>query len=438
MVYRTSREGSALVVHDVEIFCSCVRGEKHFDEVWIQQAVAQARQAEGENFFAPVHVRHHKKVDSDVRAAGFFRVNGTAMITLKGTQRTAILVDMVITDATVEEEILNLQLPYRSVEIFNVDRPAINGLALLDHEAPFLELPMLAVQRPTGVAPATFGKPWTMQGAESDPALVASFSHGQSTHLLFRSEDMNAVETKDLESVATATAPIQFAEDGPPEKKDDDKSEDASAEGGDDIEAAIPGIAKAISDGSISVKSINILLEAIQGSRAETDDVEAPAEEPAPAAAPGGAMSKNIQTIATMQAQLDALQATNLQRDTETTRTTEVRDALTRLGNRPIPKLEEKLLSFHAEHGAPAFAAYVEALEENVGPVPIGTSARTSSFSAQSTPFPSAAMVYEKEGVDAVEQAAHFQAQWADLNERGYTRLSEESYIANNMARRAI
>ena len=44
--YRASRDGKKLIIHDVEIFCTCEREGISFDTEWISRAVRQRKLAE--------------------------------------------------------------------------------------------------------------------------------------------------------------------------------------------------------------------------------------------------------------------------------------------------------------------------------------------------------------------------------------------------------
>lgn len=148
--YRATRQADgALVVHDVPVFAECERGKFKADAEWIGDAVAYAKRAEVEGYFIPLHVNHHdfkgRENPPEVLAAGFVRITRAGPITLQGRDRVAVYADLVVTNPEVQAWVLQHRLPYRSVEVLNPSEARISSVALLDHEAPFLELPMLAV-----------------------------------------------------------------------------------------------------------------------------------------------------------------------------------------------------------------------------------------------------------------------------------------------------
>jgi len=426
--YRASKDGTRLIIHDVEIFCACERGEGEdrtvFDEAWVCAALAAAQRKEAEGYFPPLHVRHHGPASDDVQAAGMFRVTRTEPITMGGKRRLAIIADLIITDPAIQAEVMTMRYPYRSVEIFDAAVPSIDSLALLDHEAPYLELPVLAVH-----------------GAHQ--AGVACFQRGAGAQILFFDE-ANQMATKTADATKEpfgdgVTAPTTFADDGPP-KKDDDKGEDME---GDDSGVDVGAVAKAIESGSISVADMDVILDAITKQKSQGDAPEAgdPSQVPAPAAVPGGeAMAKGqmSEQFAALQGANEGLTARIDAMDAEKARTSEVANAMQQLEGRPLgADLESKLLAFHTAHGDKAFKAYVESMAQNIPPMPAG-SQREAAFIGQAAQVPEMAMKYQEHGTDAVDKAARFCAEWDDLKARGSgITVTQETYVATNMARSA-
>lgn len=401
--YSATRDGTSLVVHRVPIFVECERGEVQFDAEWINAAVAKAKQAELEGYLPPLHIRHHEastEANDSVRACGFFRILGAERITFKGRSSLAILADLIVTDVATQDDILRMRYPYRSVEIFNVEKPAIDSLALLDHEAPFLELPMLLVREPgeNGVPSGTFAY-------QRDARLVAMFTRGHRADLLFREDKMAD------------------------EKSEDDKSEDMAE--GESAAMDVGAICKAIKDGSISVADMKEIVSAIEAQMAEGEgEAEEKPAEPAPASAPSGETMKNDGESAVkfaalsgenagLKARIDALEQ-------EQKREKQVAAALKRLEGRPLgADLEAKLFKAHAELGEKGFAFYVGEFEKAVAPLPdkgdIG--------GTPSDKLPAVAMKYQAHGPTAVEQAAKFAAEWDQLKAHRATSLTRERYV---------
>ena len=415
MGYEASVSGNKLTIRDVPIFVECERGDMVFDAKWIDSAVDKAMIRQQEGYYPPLHVRHHEPTIAapNVQAAGYFRITGTRLITFKGDGRTAVFADLIITDPGVAALIKEQRLPYRSVEIFDVDKPGIDSLALLDHEAPFLELPMLSLSRVDGdlsddVSNATF----SVQGFHDEKSVVA-FRRDQRAHLLFREAEMTEKE------------------------KDNDENMEA-VEGTMDIAALVA----AIESGEISVADMEALTAAI-GARTATEipepvedepemvtmNDEDDYEKPAKAATPGESMSAQFAAVAgenrALKARVDAMQA-------ESKRDEEVAKAMAQLDGKPLgSNLKAELSKFHADHGSTAFAAYVQAVDKAVGVMP-NSGANPASIAE---PASVAATKYLDLGAKAVDQAVQFSSEWQELSQRGYTNKSEDRYIAVAMAR---
>ena len=400
MRYEATRNGMGhLTIHRVPIFVECERGDMKFDAAWIAEAVKKARQAESEGYFPPLHIRHHDD-GAMPQPVGFFKIVETGPMTFKGKERIAIFADLVVTQPHVEDDVLKARLPYRSVEIFNVDDPAINSLALLDHEPPYLELPMLMVTAaepgiagepgltvPTSgqlvsVASATFVNPWRSEGYQKAEPVVACFRHGTAAHFLTQDIDMTTTDEKKTEAEAA-----QFADDekkNPFESGDPDPAGTAAAEMGvepkegeeepaaemgepdDGDEDMIPGeegeadpmedamsdtvksLCETIRTGAISVADLEQLKQAIieiLGGGEETAPEQDPQQAQAPAPTPGEAMTKKNEEkkpvqidekFAALSGENAALKARLDEKDEIEAARKDVADAVQRLEGRPF------------------------------------------------------------------------------------------------------
>lgn len=432
MVYTATHNSKGhLVIENVPIFVECTRGDLTFDPEWIASAVARAKQAEVEGYLPPLHVRHHEQgpgLYDPVRPAGYFRVRGVGTLTFKGALRQAIFADLVLTDPGIEHDVLADRLPYRSVEIIDVDKPAIDSLALLDHQPPYLELPMLMVAEVDGqpasggVALATFGNPWRAASYRRGEPVVACFRRGATAHVFL--EDANAAMTK--------PTPAKFEAENKPEDKGADK-------GGEDMAAAkidVAAVCAAIADGSISVADMAAIQAAINAQQSAT----APEDDTAAASAmvPGEAMKNNATDVkfAAMQGEIEALKAQHAARDAAETRRNDVAAALDTLKGRPLgADLAAKLDAYHTAHGPAAFRAHVDAIVATFATF-AASDTRAADFAAHAPKnAPEAALAYTAQGTDAVQKAAAFAAQHAQLSERGYTRLPLDRFVAVNMER---
>tara|TARA_R110000782_G_scaffold253743_1_gene341947 strand:- start:27639 stop:29036 length:1398 start_codon:yes stop_codon:yes gene_type:complete len=454
VIYKQSRNGMGhLVVHRVPIFVECKRGDTDYNAAWLNKAVRAASVAELEGYFPPLHIRHHG--DGNVESAGFFKITGAGPITFKGTTKTAVFADLVITAPWVEDSILAARLPYRSVEIIDVDQPAFSSLALLDHEPPYLELPMLMVaqadaedstpRRPgdspgslTPVANATFANPWQAESLNPDSMVVACFRRGSSAHILFQDQDETPMAVKKTNTPAPKGA--HFADDkyekddGPPKKEGDDGDKMEGDEGALDIAA----VCKAIGDGSISVAEMEEIKAAIiaqQGEvAAEPEEEEAPAAAPAPA--PGEAMSKNQSThFAKLQGKIDAQDAKINAMETKAVRAEAIANALETLEGRPLgADPEAKFGKFFDDHGAAAFSAYVAEYKSTFAAMSTNGDTKNAAFAAQKNGAATGvALAYTEQGTEAVTKAAQFAAEHKQLG--GRVKSNEASYVSFNMAR---
>jgi len=422
--YRATRTDGLLIVHDVEIFCACERGEFAASEVWVKKAFDKAMAEAREGYHPPLHIRHHE-VGVDPVAVGTFRVTGVRPITLAGKRRNAIVVDYHVTNQEAADELLAGKLPYRSVEIFDIDAvPSIDGLALLDHEAPFLRLPMLMVH--------DLDDRSTLNAASK----AGAFRAGRCINPLSREETMSATETPPTTDFGAGVAEIKtvsLADDAP--KKDDDDKGEAMEDGDGALD--VSAVVKAISSGAISIADMDAILEAIQSQGAAPE--EADPEQPAPAAAPGAESMKGQQMTAEMAAlrgELDGLKAKDAAREAKTAVDADVATAMERLKDVPcgaLDTLKERLTTFRATATPANFTAYVDALA-GAASAP-GEDGKAQSFASQSGTVPAVAMKYLENGGNSadVDRASNFARQWQELNSRGLTKTSQESYVQINM-----
>lgn len=434
MGYRATRDAEGvLTIHRVPIFVECVRGDFDADADWIKSAVSNARAAEAEGYLPPLHIRHHES-DVEVRAAGFFRVVDVAPITFKGGTRLAVFADLIITDPTAQGEVLNKRLPYRSVEIFDVSKPAINSLALLDHEAPYLELPMLMVRSvddhgavPTqALAYTRVAKPWRASTAQV--ADVACFRLGAHAHLLFQDAPMNS-EKKD---------------DGvEPKKPDEEMSADSEGEEtpeGEETTSEVDAICDMIRSGAITVADLQAVIAAIEERKAASAGDVDESETPAPAHVPGEAMKKedsdSALKFAAVTGELEALKAHVKERDAAEARRNDVDEALQRLAGRPLGSdLKGKLTEFHQKHGPEAFKAHVDA---QVAAFASFGAIGSADGVGKKADVPDLALKFQAKGADAVDKASRFCAEYAELAKHGAVRMTRDRYVEIQMSRAGV
>ena len=169
-----------------------------------------------------------------------------------------------------------MRYPYRSVEIFDpAGPPKINGLALLDHEAPYLELPMLfanevddATTGHPGVASATFQLNYSHGPGE---LMLGSMRRGKRAILLFRfnpdevdtmtkTEEITEEKADQADELETGKAPTEAAENFADDK--DDGDDENMEDGGSSVDW--DAAAKEIASGEVAVAVMDMILAAIQ------------------------------------------------------------------------------------------------------------------------------------------------------------------------------
>lgn len=418
--YRATKTDKALIIHEVEIFSACKRGDFSADERWVKHAVEKAMSEAREGYYPPLHIRHHDGDNDSVRSAGHFQITGVRPITLAGKRRNAVFADLYIKDQWAQQQIMDELLSYRSVEIFDTtEPPSIDGLALLDHEAPYLRLPMLMV---SDIDDQTQGAGTFRALQNSGDGPFVYFHAGHSFNPLSREETDMATKqlppkTEFGEGVAN-TNRAKFEDHDKPKKDDDDKSEHAEGDdGGGGLD--VSSVVKAIESGEISIADMDAILAAIQ-SQGQTAEPEA--ETPAPAAAPGAEAMKKAMTpdMAAMQGRIDGLEAKDKSRDDSDQAKADVDSAFERLKDKPLGSdLREKLVAFRKDHGGKAFADYVESFAKAVGALP-SDDGKGAAFVGQNGKLPEVALAYMDDGGSgAVDDAARFCADYDELIAHG-------------------
>lgn len=422
-----------LVVRDVPIFTECERWcwdeDKQeqvlrvFDRKWLEAAFKKAQVRQRDNYHPPLHIRHHGFGD-EVKRAGLFTVTALREIPFKGKRVLAIMADLTITDGQAGDDVVAMRLPYRSVEIHNWRDPGIDSLALLDTEAPFLELPLLAVRPGAPVSPETFSPAVSFTPSRNVGACVGSISQGSRTALLFRA---NAEEPMDDED-------------------NKDKGEDMAADESGKLD--VKAVCKAIESGEISVAEFGEILAAIdkmQGEGGEATE-EVGGDEPAAAPTPGDAMAakadKGDGRDGAVAVQMAAVQGENkalrqrLDAMEEKERTKDDVDAaLAKLGNRPLgsdPRAE--LTAFRKEHGAAAFKAYVDSLHKTLSEDEGDSADPTAALTAGVGKFSDVAMRFQVLGAEAVAKAESMVKNHEVLSRTRSTSLPLDRYVRTGMA----
>lgn len=448
-----------LTIHAVPIFLEGFR-EQHpdvdfdgrYDLAWLRKALTKAKARQKDDYNPPMHVLHH---DPGVtpEAAGTFRITGIETITFRGKPRKALMADMIFTNEWVADRAVKGQLPFRSVEINNVEKyPSIDTLALLDSEAPFYELPNLRVadvedHTEIGVGPTTTARQWSIERPETSAAMVAFRRQGTTEHVLFRDEPM-ATKTKTKEKFGAgvdgkATRFDAHDDDEKDKNKladdDDDEKKDEMEDGdGADMAACI----KAIKDGTISFADFQALraaMDEMESTGDDIDDTELPADATLPgASAMKAAGSASQKMVAEARGEARAAKSDVAQLRAEIEREKDVEAALKRLelvGSEE--DLRAEFTAEHKNHGPSAFKSYVGAIAKHVGVAsPERTDGAEKEINAKN--FSAVALKIGKEDPDRVAEAEGFQKQWAWSRENGGgTTLDVETYVEIRMEKAA-
>lgn len=450
--YEATQDGDTLIIHNVPIFCETEREGIEFDSAWVNSAFKYAMQQQRDGYYPPLFAKHHKPgqpLAPEPIAAGKFNIHSMKRISYKGKIRTALIADLHVNNPMIAEDLINGKLPYLSVEIDDVtSAPAIDGLALLDHSSPFLELPLLMVNNISGnvnipnTPDALFSK-WDVSIDSKNGRLLMCFDkESNKAHILLdlhadclQDDDKSGSRPIATQNIIPDNKGGSMTKKVKMEKHDDkDKSEKMEAEGGIDTASVIA----AIESGSIPIADFDAIATAMAAYTAST----VTEEEVAPAPTPDEVMEKEEddddddkkrQNFAKMQGRIDGLEAKDKARDEAESVTNDVSLAFEKLRNRPLGALDElktKLSSFRTKHGHAAFEAYVSELDATVASIPIKGVGKEQNF--ENSNLSEEVMAFHELGSDALEHAVEFARQHEHLKTRG-AKTSLKRYLEINM-----
>ena len=133
---------------NVPIFSENDRNPKHkVDKAWLEAALEKANyrvQHPDGAYLAPLHTQHHGTGQS-VKPAGKVKPTDVREVEYDGEKLATMFGDLVDVPDESYQEIKAGKLPYRSVEIADLNVPEITSLALLDSDAPYFRYPMLTI-----------------------------------------------------------------------------------------------------------------------------------------------------------------------------------------------------------------------------------------------------------------------------------------------------
>lgn len=132
--------------------------KKKIDAKWLKAAVEEAKtRREQDGFRAPAHVGHHdltKPGMDGTEEAGYFMPTGVVKALFEGKPRDVVMADLENIPPEVFDRIKKGRLPYRSVEILDVNKPSIDSLALLSTRVPYFRFKPLTVTEEAALAAA--------------------------------------------------------------------------------------------------------------------------------------------------------------------------------------------------------------------------------------------------------------------------------------------
>lgn len=405
-------------VRDVPIFAEHVREDFGsepiiIDAAWLRAALAMSRvRRDRDGYLAPLHIRHHSCLngDGDVAAAGFIQPTRVGTMPVEGRPRAVLFADLVAVPDAIYQRIRAGELPYRSVEILNINEPPeISSLALMDHDVPYFRLPLLTIGNETNSLAAcklSLPRKHRPNGRPGAWTICAAATRGPATSILYRQETRPMAETVTAAAepapAPVAPPPVTAAEPAP--------AEDMTATVTAAVTAALAPVLAAIAE-------IKTLCEAM-GSAEEPADAEDVAEEPA--AAPGGApaeQAKASPAAAVQAAKLSALEsvqaATAKALDTTILARAAVRDLA---GYALADDTEERIRTIAAAGGKPAVDAFVSTVREYGSKEP--PRARKGSAPDADAGVPAEVMRYQAVSPAAFEKAKAAAIQYQALEGR--------------------
>ena len=122
-------------------------GDEKFkiNKAWMVAAMRKAqRRFNQDQYLPPLHINHHD-TGRETKLAGFYKIRSVSKQRYEGKPLWVMAADLVNVPDAVYQEIRAGLLPYRSVEIHDIDKPEVDSLALMPDEVPFFRLAMLTI-----------------------------------------------------------------------------------------------------------------------------------------------------------------------------------------------------------------------------------------------------------------------------------------------------
>lgn len=173
----TQNADSTWNVLDVPVFgplpAGARKNKSEIGRAWMLKAVEKSKQRQGENYLGPLHVRHTGDGLPKI-PAGKFRLTRVGKYLYEDEKVDAIFADYVGMPSGEYERLKRGELHFRSVEVFDWDKPEINEIALLESDTPFFRFGWDGIERefPNPGTAST----WAPVKSENDASPVAAFA----------------------------------------------------------------------------------------------------------------------------------------------------------------------------------------------------------------------------------------------------------------------
>lgn len=122
--------------------------EEPIGKEWMEAALLKAQEREkNDRYLAPIHVDHHGFLNSDASGAGLLRPTRVLRMPYEGKLKWTMVGDFLNLKTAAYQKCKDVELPYRSIEVFDWTKPEIASLALMEHHVPFFRMALLTIAR---------------------------------------------------------------------------------------------------------------------------------------------------------------------------------------------------------------------------------------------------------------------------------------------------
>lgn len=430
----------------VPVFAECERWGMRFDAKWLDAAVKESTASDGGGHLIPMHVQHTRTAGepgADKIPAGMFRVKGRADITVRGAKKPGVVADLIFTNPDVVADVKAGKIPWRSVELPPDGSPAFRGLALLDRDAPFHEMPMTTVR--DVVSAGTRGFQSVAVPAETGGPVLAFAASATALHALIDEEARMAEPTTPApeapapEKIRIPAVAVKVPE-AAPAKFEADKEPAAEAPKAEEKPAA-ESKPKALLE---AVRSAKMTIEEVAEFKAglvailETVDGGAPAEGAEPAKSEDkpnqrkvSDLGMNADVALKFESRVLALEKRLESEAAARKQEAEVDAAIEALADRGYTKADRERLMKFAAGGM--LADHVAEVKRTVPP-------RTSRFAdvvdagAAPAALPEAVLKFQAGGPGKYEAAVKQYQTWKAASDAGVTSLTLDAWLDQRVA----